>query len=74
MTRKIISEKVVKNILEKMRIAGTNMWTSIADVTSTPKEVQLVKQMISNGLLAQENNLVKFIDNKIFGIIDKHLK
>ena len=39
-TKKVISDKVVKSMLEKMRISGTNMWTSIADVTSSPKEVQ----------------------------------
>ena len=73
-TKKVVSDKVVKSLLEKMRISGTNMWTSIADVTTSPKEVQQLQQMITNGLLTQENNLIRFIDNKVFSIIDKHVK
>ncbi len=73
-TRRIVNQKVVRNLLEKMRITGRNMWTSVPDVTTSPNEVQQVRQMINNGLLQEENDLVRFHDSRIFSIIDTHVE
>lgn len=72
-TKRIVNPKVVKNLMEKMRISGTNMWTSVPDVTTNPKEVQQVRQMINNGLLQEENDLIRFYDSRVFSIVDSHL-
>jgi len=71
---KFVNSKLVKNLIEKMRITGTNQWTSIADVTSTPKEVSHIEQMVTNGLLDKKDNLIRFLDSRIFGIVDSHVK
>lgn len=72
--KKITNQKIVKNILEKMRISGANLWTPIQDVTSSPKESQYIDQMVQNGLLDRQENLVRFHDARTFSIIDKQMK
>lgn len=73
-TTKIVDEKLIKNILEKMRISGKNLWTSVQDVTTSPKEISYIDQMVSNGLLDKSENLVRFKDSRVFSIADKHIK
>lgn len=70
----MINPKIVKNILEKMRISGANLWTSVQDVISSPKDMQYVNQMVDNGLLDKNENLVRFRDGRIFSIVDKQIK
>lgn len=71
---KILNAKLVKNLIEKMRITGTNQWTSIADVTSNRKDVDMILDMVKNGLLDKNENLVRFIDGRTFSVVDKNVK
>lgn len=70
MTKLIVEPKVVKHLIEKMRITGSNQWTPISDVTFSPKETGYVESMVQNGLLDRQNNLVRFASARIFSIID----
>lgn len=71
---KIVSERVVRNLIEKMRIKMKNTWTLVSDVTSNPQDTKAVTQMVANGLLEQEKNLVRFANSKLFSVIDSNMK
>jgi len=70
----VVEPKVIKHLIERMRITGGNQWVPISDVTFNPKETGYVESMVQNGLLDRQNNLIRFASARTFLIIDATIK
>lgn len=71
---KIVDMKIVRNLIEKMRISGVNAWTSITDVVTSQSDRKAVDKMVKNGLLQDHNGLVRFATSRIFSLVDSKIK